>query len=70
MGHSLDVTDKDIIKELFEQADEITIFYHNIEAKRKYAENLVKIFGKIKFEKLQPSTKQYQRLEISYLLNC
>lgn len=53
MGHSLDVTDKDIIKELFDQAYEIIILYHNIEAKHKYAENLVKIFGKIKFEKLR-----------------
>lgn len=46
MGHSLDVTDADIITELFQYASEINILYHNEDAKRAYITNLVKIFGK------------------------
>ncbi len=45
-GHSLDVTDKDIIRDLitFETA-KTTIFYHNREALESYISNLVKILG-------------------------
>ena len=50
MGHSLDVTDKDIIAELFDMANKITILYHSFEAKSQYMKNLVKLFGKHKFE--------------------
>ena len=53
MGHSLDATDKDVITDLFDQADKITILYHNEEAKVSYATNLVKIFGKRRFDELR-----------------
>lgn len=53
MGHSLDVTDEDIIKELLELAEEITIFYHNDKAKNEYIGNLVKMFGKSKFDDMR-----------------
>ncbi len=46
MGHSLDVTDKDIIVELFDRMDEIIILYHNEEAKNAYISNLIKMYGK------------------------
>lgn len=50
MGHSLDVTDKDIIVELFDMASKITILYHSFEAKNQYMRNLVRLFGKHKFD--------------------
>ena len=46
MGHSLDETDKDIIIELFRKMNEITILYHDENAKLSYMSNLLKIFGK------------------------
>jgi len=45
MGHSLDVTDKDIIVELFNNAKEIVILHHNEEAKKSLVKNLIRIFG-------------------------
>lgn len=45
MGHSLDVTDKDIITELFDLSDNITILYHSKAAESDYIANLVRIFG-------------------------
>lgn len=45
MGHSLDVTDKDVIKELFNCANEIIILYHSEESQRLLVKNLIKIFG-------------------------
>lgn len=53
MGHSLDVTDKDIISEVFSNAVNIYILYHNSRAKALYISNLIKIFGKDKFDKLR-----------------
>ena len=45
-GHSLDVTDKDVLKELIMAENVYTIiFYHNKEAKGKLIVNLVKIIG-------------------------
>ncbi len=46
MGHSLDVTDKDIILELFDRMDEIIILYHDKEAKNTYILNLINMYGK------------------------
>ncbi len=46
MGHSLDVTDKDIILELFDRMDEIIILYHSDEAKNTYILNLINMYGK------------------------
>ena len=49
MGHSLDVTDKDIITELFDLANDVTILYHSKEVQSDYIANLVRIFGMDKF---------------------
>ena len=49
MGHSLDMTDKDIITELFDLSDDITILYHSKAAESEYIANLVRIFGLDKF---------------------
>ena len=57
MGHSLDVTDKDIIAELFQNAKEIVVLYHNLDAKKSYIANLIKIFGKDSFEMLKKDKK-------------
>ena len=57
MGHSLDVTDEDIIKELFKRAKEIIILYHDETAKASYIANLVKIYGREGFEKLRSKHK-------------
>ena len=53
MGHSLDITDKDIIIELFDHARAINVFYHDENAKKDYIDNLIKIFGKQKFDDLR-----------------
>lgn len=53
MGHSLDVSDKDIIVELFSLSSDITIVYHNQEALGNYVANLVKIFGKTGLDTLR-----------------
>lgn len=59
MGHSLDITDRDIIVELFNVADTVTVLFHDLSAKKQYIQNLVKIFGKSKFE----SYRRKKRLE-------
>jgi len=53
MGHSLDITDKDIIFELIECASSVTVLYHSEGAKGQYISNLVKIFGREKFIQLR-----------------
>ena len=53
MGHSLDVTDKDILYELIECATDITILYHDETSKAQYISNLVKIFGREGFIQLR-----------------
>lgn len=50
MGHSLDITDRDIIVELFNVADTVTVLFHDLSAKKQYIQNLVRIFGKSKFD--------------------
>lgn len=53
MGHSLDVTDKDIIVDLFVSAAEIIILYHEDAAKKEYIKKLVEIFGREEFEHMK-----------------
>ncbi len=53
VGHSLDVTDEDIIKELFDLADEIVIHYHNPNAIGSYIKNLVNLYGREGFDNLR-----------------
>lgn len=57
MGHSLDVTDADIIKELFYKATEITIIYHDDTAKSSYIGNIIKMYGKSGFDQLRKEKK-------------
>lgn len=56
-GHSLDKTDEDIIKELFEYCSDITILCHNNEVIGQYITNLVSIYGKNQFERLKREKK-------------
>lgn len=63
MGHSLDITDRDIILDLFEISSKITILYHDESAKKSYIENLVKIFGREGFEQIR-NFKDFQFLSI------
>lgn len=53
MGHSLDVTDEDIIRNLFGLASEINILYHSEASKSSLIRNLVNIFGKDKFDQIR-----------------
>lgn len=57
MGHSLDITDKDVIEELFRNASEIVVLYHDFDAKKSYIANLIKIFGKDGFDMLKKDKK-------------
>lgn len=56
-GHSLNETDKDAIKELFDIADTIVVFYHSDYALSQYVRNLVKIYGKEEFDQLRISKR-------------
>lgn len=47
-GHSLDVTDKDILKMFFDENFEVTIFYRNEETEGEYIANVIGIIGEQK----------------------
>ena len=66
IGHSLDITDKDIIKELFEQATSIIIYYYNEKDFESKVENLVALYGKTDFDALQKK-KQVEYVSLSLL---
>ena len=53
VGHSLDITDKDIIEELFDLSRKITIYYHKESDITKYIKNLLAIYGKTKLDELR-----------------
>ena len=53
MGHSLDKTDEEVIRKLFDLSSEITILYHDKTAKSQYIYNLVQIFGKNQFDRIR-----------------
>ena len=53
MGHSLDVTDKDIIMQVFGRARNITILYFNENNEASLIANLIEIYGKIGFDNLR-----------------
>ncbi len=57
MGHSLDVTDKDIIYELFGYASEIAILYRSSKSLRKYVAKLIQLYGKDEFDSLRKEKK-------------
>lgn len=53
-GHSLDITDKDILVDLVENYNDskCTIYHYDDIAKENYVKNLFKLFGKTKIEEL------------------
>lgn len=53
MGHSLDVTDKDVIMEMFSLATQIAVIYHDQQALSSYVNKLVQIYGKEEFDLLR-----------------
>lgn len=52
-GHSLDITDKEVIQELFELANRIVVFFHQPHDMEGYVKRLVTIFGKNQFDNLR-----------------
>lgn len=50
IGHSLDITDIDVISDLFSNAKEIYVIYHDEECRINYISNIVKMFGKKGFD--------------------
>ena len=53
VGHSLDITDKDVIMQLFDMANRILILFHSPPAVKGYIKNLVEIYGKEEFDRLR-----------------
>ena len=53
MGHSLDGTDKDILVEMFDNAQEVTILCHKESMKMLYHKKLLALFGKEKHQILR-----------------
>lgn len=53
IGHSLDITDREVIVECFKRVQRIFVFYHDRKAISKYIRNLVTIYGKNEFDRLK-----------------
>jgi len=53
IGHSLDITDSDILKEWIERAARIVIYYHDENVIGSYIKNLVAMFGKKEFDNIR-----------------
>lgn len=53
MGHSLDITDEDIIRELFDYASDIAIVYHSPNALKDYIAKLIVLYGKDEFDTMR-----------------
>ncbi len=53
VGHSLNDTDKDSLKELFDVSNEIRVYYHDSSKIADFTKNLIHHFGKIKFDELR-----------------
>lgn len=53
IGHSLDKTDADIIKQIFDLASEIKILYHNDTSTSDLIKNIVELYGKKGFDELR-----------------
>lgn len=69
-GHSLDVTDKDIIKDLIDnEYSKVTIYYHNDEDYSRKIINLIKIIGQDKLTKsahgFDPKIKFIKQSEVN-----
>lgn len=57
IGHSLDVTDKDIIEEIFSIADKIYVLSYDETDESRHISNLVNIYGKTMFDKIRREKK-------------
>lgn len=57
IGHSLDITDEDIIRQLFDQSKKITVLYHDDTSVKNQIKNLVEIYGKNEFDRLRLEKK-------------
>ncbi len=70
MGHSLDITDRDIIKKLFDIADRIVIYYYgDKKAHGNCVKKLIHIFGQEKYDEFVTRTLlQYLPLPTESLL--
>ena len=53
IGHSLDVTDKEIITQLIDVSHRVTVLYHSQEAVKIYIRNLVEMYGKNGFDQIR-----------------
>ena len=64
VGHSLDITDKDILTGLIMFENTVTtVYYHSNDAKNEQIAKLILLFGKDKFEELLNDEKiEFQRL--------
>lgn len=49
-GHSLDITDSDILRKMIFLANKVTIYYHDSTAVSSYIKNLVAMYGKEEFD--------------------
>lgn len=68
MGHSLDVTDKDVIMQIFDMAKDITVLYYNETAEASLVANLISIYGKEKFDELRTKKRlRFLSQSASYL---
>ena len=57
IGHSLDKSDEDIIKELFRLSDKIQIYYYIITDFGRYIQKLTSIFGEKEFLEMRQNLK-------------
>lgn len=53
IGHSLDSTDEDMIRKIFDSVQKITIYYHNENSVKNQIKNLVEIYGKEGLDQLR-----------------
>ena len=71
MGHSLDISDEDIITVLFDFFDYIVVYYHNDAALGQYVKNLKLIFGAKELSKMTFSQKViFQKLPPNEYMRC
>lgn len=61
-GHSLDVTDEDVIRFLFSKADSIVIYYYDDTDLKSKVSNLVNIYGRKEFDEIRYQTRMTFKL--------
>lgn len=53
IGHSLDISDKDMIIEMFDLCGKVIVYHHNDAAFEQHIKNLIDIYGKTAFDKIK-----------------